>query len=92
MWHLSGEPTVPPFLCTMEMFGKPFPMELDAGVSVSVMPMDKFQRAFPEVGIGGGVLVEDQVVTQLTTGCNAGPDKFLRALLRHVFCDEELAG
>ncbi|KAL1420336.1 hypothetical protein MTO96_024319 [Rhipicephalus appendiculatus] len=48
MWHLSGEPTVPPFLCTVEMFGKPFPMELDTGASVSVMPMDKFQRAFPE--------------------------------------------
>ncbi|KAL1443064.1 hypothetical protein MTO96_046128, partial [Rhipicephalus appendiculatus] len=44
------------------------------------------------VGIAGGVLVEDQVVTQLTTGCNAGPDKFSRALLRHMFCDEELAG
>ncbi|KAL1415984.1 hypothetical protein MTO96_028413 [Rhipicephalus appendiculatus] len=51
MWHLSGEPTVPPFLCTVEMSGKPFPMELDTGASVSVMPMDKFQRVFPEVSL-----------------------------------------
>ncbi|KAL1479093.1 hypothetical protein MTO96_052149 [Rhipicephalus appendiculatus] len=51
MWHLSGQPTVPPFLCTLEMFGKPFPMELDTGASVSVMPMDKFQRVFPEVSL-----------------------------------------
>ncbi|KAL1472813.1 hypothetical protein MTO96_039083, partial [Rhipicephalus appendiculatus] len=58
------------------------------------MSQNKEQAVVPctKVDIGGGVLVEDQVVAQLTAGCNAGPAKLARALLRYVFSEQELAG
>ncbi|CAN7942370.1 unnamed protein product [Ixodes hexagonus] len=49
MWHLGTASTVPPFLVTVELFGKPISMELDTGASVSVMPAEKFQAEFPNV-------------------------------------------
>ncbi|XP_049522568.1 uncharacterized protein LOC125945054 [Dermacentor silvarum] len=45
-----------------------------------------------KIDIGGGVLVEETVLAQLTTACHGGPGKFARALLRHVFTEEELVG
>lgn len=49
MWHLGTASTVPPFLVTVELFGKPISMELDTGASVSVMPAEKLQPEFPSV-------------------------------------------
>ncbi|XP_049516669.1 uncharacterized protein LOC125942519 [Dermacentor silvarum] len=45
-----------------------------------------------KIDIGGGVLVEETVLAQLTTACHGGPGKFARALLRHVLTEEELVG
>ncbi|CAN8033002.1 unnamed protein product [Ixodes persulcatus] len=49
MWHLGIASTVPPFVVTVELFGKPISMELDPGASVSVTPAEKFQAGFPNV-------------------------------------------
>ncbi|KAL1445256.1 hypothetical protein MTO96_045121, partial [Rhipicephalus appendiculatus] len=62
------------------------------GSPVAAEPESTVAASREDVDIGGGVLVENQVVAQLTSGCSAGPGKFARALLRHVFSEEELAG
>ncbi|XP_049516989.1 uncharacterized protein LOC119454001 [Dermacentor silvarum] len=45
-----------------------------------------------KVDIGGGVLVEEGIINQLTTSCHGGPGKFARTLLRHVFEESEMKG
>nr|XP_054919805.1 uncharacterized protein LOC129381181 [Dermacentor andersoni] len=50
--------------------------------------------ACTKVDIGGGTLVDESIINQLCRACDSGsgPGKFARALLRHVFPEEELRG
>ncbi|XP_064489973.1 uncharacterized protein LOC135401457 isoform X2 [Ornithodoros turicata] len=45
-----------------------------------------------KVDIGSGVLVESTVLARLGPSCKSGVGKYVRALLRHVFQDDELRG
>ncbi|XP_070384601.1 uncharacterized protein [Dermacentor albipictus] len=48
--------------------------------------------ACTKVDIGSGTLVDESIINQLCRACDSGPGKFARALLRHVFSEEELRG
>lgn len=45
-----------------------------------------------KVDIGGGVLVEKSILNMLDRSCQTGPGKYARALLRHIFSQEDLKG
>lgn len=52
MWHTGLVPSsVPPYVLTIEVCGRPISMELDTGASVSVMAGKLFKRTFPGVAI-----------------------------------------
>lgn len=50
--------SVPPYMLTVEVCGRPIPMELDTGASVSVMAGKLFKRTFPGVSVeASGVML-----------------------------------
>ncbi|XP_075527122.1 uncharacterized protein LOC142559409 [Dermacentor variabilis] len=48
--------------------------------------------ACTKVEISSGTLVDETIINQLCRACDSGPRKFARALMRHVFSEEELWG
>ncbi|XP_037518699.1 uncharacterized protein K02A2.6-like [Rhipicephalus sanguineus] len=59
MWHTGLVPSsVPPYVLTVEVCGRPISMELDTGASVSVMAGKLFKRTFPGVAVeASGVML-----------------------------------
>ncbi|XP_077534534.1 uncharacterized protein LOC144146455 [Haemaphysalis longicornis] len=52
MWHAGTvQPSVPPYLLTVEVCGHPISMELNTGASVSFMAGKAFKRTFPGVSV-----------------------------------------
>ncbi|XP_049268953.1 uncharacterized protein K02A2.6-like [Rhipicephalus sanguineus] len=59
MWHTGLVPSsVPPYVLTVEVCGRPISMELDTGASLSVMAGKLFKRTFPGVAVeASGVML-----------------------------------